>query len=200
MELNVFTQQLEQCYNILSQQFIIIKQLKDLTLGTQNESSAINELNQRLSGLENTFEDLVRATPTDVRVVKNQDKWQLQLEHDSNVLSIDDGLQTALNENKLYKHQLALVVGNRVNDDNNANIEILVLSTSPYSFTTPDELVDASIIFVEKTFTYDDELYTALVFTYDGSSNYNTLLLYYTPYDLRVSDVKVKEIISDEVY
>lgn len=55
MELNVFTQQLEQCYNILSQQFIIIKQLKDLTLGSTNQGSVINELNQKLSALDETI-------------------------------------------------------------------------------------------------------------------------------------------------
>lgn len=38
---------------------------------------------------EEQFEELVRATPTDCRLVYNQGKPQLQLEHDSNVLSID---------------------------------------------------------------------------------------------------------------
>ena len=64
MELNVFTEQLEQCYNILAQQFVIIKQLKDLTLGSTNQGSAITELNQRLSALDSVklFKHNLRLT------------------------------------------------------------------------------------------------------------------------------------------
>lgn len=39
---------------------------------------------------EEQFEELVKVTPTDVNVVQDQGKWQIQLEHDSNVLSITD--------------------------------------------------------------------------------------------------------------
>lgn len=41
---------------------------------------------------EEQFEDLVRATPTDIRAVVDQGQIQLQLEHDGNVLSIDENL------------------------------------------------------------------------------------------------------------
>lgn len=125
MELNVFTEQLQQCYNILAQQFVLIKQLKDLTINDKNKDNileavetSINRIDEILSTIVNdyvskdNFEELVRETPTDVRVVKDQNKWQLQLEHDSNVLSIDEGLQTALDSVsggvQLYKHILEL--------------------------------------------------------------------------------------------
>lgn len=129
MELNVFTEQLEKCYNLLAQQFVLIKQLKYLTISDKTNSEDINTIKTSILNLQNqlntmindyvskenlqtalntmandyvskdNFEELVRETPTDVRVVKDQDnKWQLQLEHDSNVLSIDGGLQTALEE------------------------------------------------------------------------------------------------------
>ena len=39
---------------------------------------------------EEQFEELVRETPTDARAVIDQGKVQLQLEHDGNVLGIDD--------------------------------------------------------------------------------------------------------------
>ena len=45
---------------------------------------------------EHTFEDLVKSTPTDVRLVEDQGKLQLQLEHDSEVLSIDKGVNDLL--------------------------------------------------------------------------------------------------------
>ena len=46
---------------------------------------------KQLSGgvSEEQFEDLVRATPTDCRLVEDQGQLQLQLEHDGNVLGID---------------------------------------------------------------------------------------------------------------
>lgn len=36
------------------------------------------------------YEDLVRVIPTDVHVVEDEGAWQIQLEHDSNILSITD--------------------------------------------------------------------------------------------------------------
>ena len=148
MELNVFTEQLNKCYNILAQQFVLIKQLKDLTINDKNKDnileaveSSINRIDETLNTVvtdyvsKDNFEELVRETPTDVRVVKDQNKWQLQLEHDSNVLSIDEGLQTALDSvgggTQLYKHVLEI----RFADD---KMDYIVLSKSnqPYNLQT----------------------------------------------------------------
>lgn len=41
-------------------------------------------------------DDLVRVTPTDVRLIEDQNKLQLQLEHDTQVLSIDEGVNDLL--------------------------------------------------------------------------------------------------------
>lgn len=43
------------------------------------------------------YEDLVKSIPTDVRLVEDEGKLQLQLEHDSEVLSIDEGVNDVLN-------------------------------------------------------------------------------------------------------
>ena len=198
MELNVFTQQLEQCYNILSQQFVIIKQLKDLTLGTQNESSAINELNQRLNGLENTFEDLVRVTPTDVRVVKDQDKWQLQLEHDNNVLSIDEGLQIALDSVKLFKHNLRLTIIEESETKPPFTNDLIVYSKSSEPLTL-NNIIDLIVCKKETSQIYDtnnDEEYCIL-----GLDNIidSVRIIAYTTYDNTVVIYKILAIQSDIV-
>lgn len=39
---------------------------------------------------EEQFEELVKVTPTDVNIVEDQGVWQIQLKHDSEVLSITD--------------------------------------------------------------------------------------------------------------
>ncbi len=39
---------------------------------------------------ETQFEELVKATPTDVRAIINEDNLQLQVEHDGQVLAIDN--------------------------------------------------------------------------------------------------------------
>lgn len=36
------------------------------------------------------YEELVKVVPTDVHIVQDQGKWQIQLEHDGIVLSITD--------------------------------------------------------------------------------------------------------------
>lgn len=147
MELNVFTEQLQQCYNILAQQFVLIKQLKDLTINDKNKDNILEAVENSINRIDATlqtivsdyvskdsFEELVRATPTDVRVVKDQDKWQLQLEHDSNVLSIDEGLQTALNSvgsTPLYIHELPL---DFTINDTNAVLIYKVISTRNTEF------------------------------------------------------------------
>lgn len=57
---------------------------------------------KQLSGgvTEEQFEELVRATPTDVRAVVDQGQIQLQMEHDGNVLSIDDQFGKTINYSK----------------------------------------------------------------------------------------------------
>lgn len=57
---------------------------------------------------ERTFEELVKSTPTDVRLVKDEDesKLQLQLKHDSEVLSIDEGVNDLLGEKFAYEENV----------------------------------------------------------------------------------------------
>lgn len=69
---------------------------------------------------EEQFEELVRATPTDVNIVKDQDKWQIQLEHDSNVLSITDMTPFVNEINNLINNKISVVV----NDDNTIDLTI----------------------------------------------------------------------------
>ena len=156
MELNVFTQQLEQCYNILSQQFVIIKQLKDLTLGTQNESSAINELNQRLNGLE-----------------------------------------TALENNNLFKHTLKMTIQDRGENNAPYDITYVVYSKSPNQLKlntlNTEEILCAPCSFYDNN---SEETYIGLNIYRIGSY---VKLMYYSEIDDIVMYYNILAIQSDTV-
>lgn len=54
---------------------------------------------------EEQFEELVRATPTEVSIIEDQGKLELMLEHDGNVLAVNDTPNQFL-QRRLYKSSL----------------------------------------------------------------------------------------------
>lgn len=81
----------------------VVYRSNDETGWTQSIELAINDDNELIfNNYEFTpvqdwqFYELVEVTPTDVRLIEDQGKLQLQLEHDSQVLSIDEDVNNLL--------------------------------------------------------------------------------------------------------
>lgn len=91
------------------------------------------------------YEDLVKATPTDVHLVEDQGKLQLQLEHDSEVLSIDEGVNDILGRNFGYREVDAIEYSGYITISgslNGVDCEITLKSDSMYfnyDFTNFDD-------------------------------------------------------------
>lgn len=68
---------------------IFIADTNVLRVDKENNEYTIRQIISEYINI-NHFEDLVRATPTDVSIIEDQGKLELMLEHDGNVLAIND--------------------------------------------------------------------------------------------------------------
>lgn len=80
MELNVFTEQLEKCYNLLAQQFVLIKQLKDLTISDKTNTEDINTIKTSILNLQNQLNESGKSVRLYDTSRSNTETYQPQYE------------------------------------------------------------------------------------------------------------------------
>lgn len=80
--------------------FLVDIEGKVFSIDAINDTNALITFRFDLSAgiTEETFEELVKVTPTSCRLVNNEGKLELQLKHDSKVLDIDNHFPNALIE------------------------------------------------------------------------------------------------------
>lgn len=155
MELNVFTEQLEKCYNLLAQQFVLIKQLKDLTISDKTNTEDINTIKTSILNLQNQLNTMV------------------------NDYVSKEGLQTALDSIKsgtsLYIHTITTnMFITYPEDDVETDITIEVVSSRPTPYENLTQL-DNDIVILRPTNLVrfieglDPESYSLIMFSlYSG--------------------------------